>query len=274
MNRVAIRTDYHPILIISFVCVSGDCQRIGYSPDRTTLLPERIPTRFKTPCYPNGCPPDSRHLVTRTDLHPIQDTPSPDRITTRFAVILTLLLLTFVIRGDNIIAEEFYNTFYKAFTSESSETSTVAPKSISKAITENIKHDNFYGTHSKPPKLKSIEDYTWWKERFINWAKAYAHESWFCLEFRYDRPVNDKGEEIPLKSLTTDDKRNFSYEQRMIALIQSSIRDDIFALLEHDGSSKSVWEVLRVKAEGGKQIKKTKIALLKKEFDLFDSLKG
>ncbi|KAJ0433946.1 hypothetical protein HanIR_Chr17g0875851 [Helianthus annuus] len=165
------------------------------------------------------------------------------------------------------MAEEFYNTFYKAFTSESSETSTVTPKSITKVINENINHDNFYGTHSKPPKLDRIEDYTWWKEHFINWAKAYAHESWFCLEFGYDRPVNDKGEEIPLKSLNIEDKKNFSSEQRMIALIQSSIRDDMFALLQHDGSSKSVWEALRVKAEGGKQIKKNKIALLKKEFD-------
>ncbi|KAJ0846590.1 hypothetical protein HanRHA438_Chr15g0726591 [Helianthus annuus] len=60
----------------------------------------------------------------------------------------------------------------------------------------------------------------------------------------------------------------------MIALIQSSIRNDMFALLQHDGSSKSIWEALRIKAEGGKQIKKNKIALLKKEFDLFDSLKG
>ncbi|KAJ0492694.1 hypothetical protein HanIR_Chr12g0577751 [Helianthus annuus] len=172
------------------------------------------------------------------------------------------------------MAEEFYNTFYKAVTSESSETSTITPKTITKAINDNIKHDNFYGTYSKPPKLESIEDYTWWKERFINWAKAYTHESWFCMEFGYDRPVNDKGKEIPLKSLSVEDKKNFSYEQRMIALIQQSIRDDIFALLVHDGSSKSVWEALKVKSEGGKQIKKNKIALLKKEFDLFDSLKG
>ncbi|MFS7960782.1 hypothetical protein Hanom_Chr08g00707061 [Helianthus anomalus] len=42
------------------------------------------------------------------------------------------------------MAEEFYNKFYNAFTSESSETSTVAPKNISKAITENINHYNFY----------------------------------------------------------------------------------------------------------------------------------
>ncbi|KAJ0845416.1 hypothetical protein HanRHA438_Chr15g0713411 [Helianthus annuus] len=131
-------------------------------------------------------------------------------------------------------------------------------------INDNIKHENFYGTYSKPPKLEKIEDYTWWKERFLNWTKAYAHESWFCLEFGYTRPINDKKEEIPLKDLSDEDKRKFSYEQKMIALIQQSIQDDIFYLLNHDGSSKSVWEALRVKAEGGKQIKKNKIALLKR----------
>ncbi|KAJ0880667.1 hypothetical protein HanRHA438_Chr10g0465821 [Helianthus annuus] len=162
------------------------------------------------------------------------------------------------------MAEEFYNTFFNAFTSESSEIANVTPKTITKAINEKIKHDNFYGTHSKPPTLKSIEDYTWWKERFINWAKAYAHESWFCLEFGYERPKDDKGEELPFKRFSKDDKAEFAAEQRMIALIQSAIRNDIFALLNHDGSSKSVWEALRVKAEGGKQIKKNKIALLKK----------
>ncbi|MFS7977972.1 putative transcription factor interactor and regulator CCHC(Zn) family [Helianthus anomalus] len=172
------------------------------------------------------------------------------------------------------MAEEFYNTFYNAFTSDSFETSIVTPKTITKAINENIKHDNFYGTHSKPPTLESIEDYTWWKERFLNWAKAYAHESWFCLEYGYEKPKDDKGEELPFKRFSRDDKAEFAAEQRMIALIQSAIRNDIFALLNHDGSSKSAWEALGVKAEGGKQIKKNKIALLKKEFDLFDSLKG
>ncbi|KAJ0614445.1 hypothetical protein HanIR_Chr02g0062521 [Helianthus annuus] len=155
------------------------------------------------------------------------------------------------------MAEEFYNTFYNAFTSESSETSIVTPKAITKAINENIKH-NFYGTYSKPPTLESIEDQTWWKERFINWAKAYAHESWCCLEFHYSRPVDDKGEETPLKSLSVEDKREFSAEQRMIALIQSSIRNDLFALLQHDGLSKSVWEALRVKAEGVNKSRKIK----------------
>ncbi|KAJ0667629.1 hypothetical protein HanPI659440_Chr17g0679901 [Helianthus annuus] len=172
------------------------------------------------------------------------------------------------------MAEEFYNTFFNTFTSESSEIANVTPKTITKAINENIKHDNFYGTHSKPPTLESIEDYTSWKERFINWAKAYAHESRFCLEFGYGKPKDDKGEELPFKRFSRKEKSEFAAEQRMVALIQTAIRNDIFALLTHDGSSKSVWEALRVKAEGGKQIRKNKIALLKKEFDLFDNIKG
>ena len=162
------------------------------------------------------------------------------------------------------MAEEFYNTFYNVFTSESSEITTVTPKTITKAINENIKHDNFYGTHSKPPTLESIEDYTWWKERFINWAKAYAHESWFCLEFGYERPKDDKNKDLPFKKLSREERSEFAAEQRMVALIQSAIRNDIFALLTHDGSSKSVWEALRVKAEGVNRSKRTKLLYLKK----------
>ncbi|MFS8035173.1 hypothetical protein Hanom_Chr17g01589951 [Helianthus anomalus] len=54
------------------------------------------------------------------------------------------------------MAEEFFNTFYNAFTSETSEQITVTPKSISKTITDNINHGNFYENHQRPPKLMNI----------------------------------------------------------------------------------------------------------------------
>ncbi|MFS7990982.1 hypothetical protein Hanom_Chr12g01065421 [Helianthus anomalus] len=112
------------------------------------------------------------------------------------------------------MTEEFYNTFYNAFTSESSETSTVTPKSISKAITENINLDNFFGTHSKPPKLDNIENYPWWKERFINWAKLMRMKAGFAwslitIDLSTTKPKKFHSKAYPLK-----DKKN-SYEQRM-----------------------------------------------------------
>ncbi|KAJ0805240.1 hypothetical protein HanPI659440_Chr02g0047511 [Helianthus annuus] len=63
--------------------------------------------------------------------------------------------------------EEFYNEFHNAFTSE---ITTSTPKNISKAISESLKHDSLYGTNQRPPKLTNIEDYNWWKDRFINWV--------------------------------------------------------------------------------------------------------
>ncbi|XP_021995812.1 uncharacterized protein LOC110892994 [Helianthus annuus] len=60
----------------------------------------------------------------------------------------------------------------------------------------------------------------------------------------------------------------------MVTLLQQSVREDILFLLQHAETSKSMWEALKLKAEGGKDIKKNKISLLKKEFDLFGCMKG
>ncbi|XP_022040944.1 101 kDa malaria antigen-like [Helianthus annuus] len=65
--------------------------------------------------------------------------------------------------------EEFYNTFYNAFTSESSDRRAEL-KEYSKEISDNLKFENMYGSQQKPPKLMKVEDYNWWKnsERIFN----------------------------------------------------------------------------------------------------------
>ncbi|KAJ0770960.1 putative transcription factor interactor and regulator CCHC(Zn) family [Helianthus annuus] len=60
----------------------------------------------------------------------------------------------------------------------------------------------------------------------------------------------------------------------MISLLQQAIKEDIFVLLQHDKTSKSIWDALKVKFEGSENMIKSKKALLKKEFDLFSSLPG
>ncbi|KAJ0448995.1 putative transcription factor interactor and regulator CCHC(Zn) family [Helianthus annuus] len=167
--------------------------------------------------------------------------------------------------------EEFYNTFYNAFTSEDVP---ITPKNATKVISESLSYDNVYGNHQRPPKLMNIEDYHWWYERFENWVQAYAYDSWICLTLGYNKPRNDRRELINLKDFTADDKKEHSAELRMKTLLQQSIREDIFSLLQYGETSKSIWEALKVKAEGGKDIKKNKISLLKKEFDMFSCMKN
>ncbi|KAF5813672.1 hypothetical protein HanXRQr2_Chr03g0101521 [Helianthus annuus] len=60
----------------------------------------------------------------------------------------------------------------------------------------------------------------------------------------------------------------------MISLLQQAVKEDIFILLQHDDSARSIWEALRTKFEGSTEMIKNKKSLLKKEFDLFSSLAG
>ncbi|XP_021992128.1 uncharacterized protein LOC110888942 [Helianthus annuus] len=172
------------------------------------------------------------------------------------------------------MAEEFYNTFYNAFTSETITEATTVTKTVSNVISESLKYDSVYGNHQRPPKLMNIEDCHWWSTRFENWVKAYAYESWILLTFGYEKPVNDKNELRTNKQFSKIDKYNHSNELKMVTLLQQFVREDILFLLQHGETSKSMWEALKLKVEGGKDIKKNKISLLKREFELFDFMKG
>ncbi|XP_021986066.2 trichohyalin-like [Helianthus annuus] len=87
--------------------------------------------------------------------------------------------------------DEFYNTFYNAFTFESSDRRSEL-KEYSREISENLKFENMYGSQQKPPKLMKVEDYNckevlpeedavgyafvadadpdrWWKADYARW---------------------------------------------------------------------------------------------------------
>ncbi|MFS8024834.1 hypothetical protein Hanom_Chr16g01468011 [Helianthus anomalus] len=76
------------------------------------------------------------------------------------------------------MVEEFYNMFYTVYTSETTNNPIpVSTKTVSSAISENLKNDTLYGDHQGTPKLMNTEDYHWLSTRFENWVKAYANES-------------------------------------------------------------------------------------------------
>ncbi|KAJ0836310.1 hypothetical protein HanRHA438_Chr16g0765491 [Helianthus annuus] len=71
----------------------------------------------------------------------------------------------------------------------------------------------------------------------------------------------------------SDDIESFVAEQKCIALIHQSVREDIISLIEYV-NLKDLWEKLRVKCVGSAEIVKNKKKLLRKEFDLFGCLKN
>ncbi|KAJ0884606.1 putative transcription factor interactor and regulator CCHC(Zn) family [Helianthus annuus] len=157
--------------------------------------------------------------------------------------------------------EEFYNAFATAPTTPAT-------------IAQSMNMENETGTLQKPPKLMGIEEYYGWKDRFENWVQANHLRSWECIEKKYVRPRTDLGVIKAISELSDKERDMYKAEKMMISLLQQAVKEDIFILLQHDNTSRSIWEALRIKFEGSEKMIRSKKSLLKKEFDLFSSLLG
>ncbi|KAJ0742900.1 putative transcription factor interactor and regulator CCHC(Zn) family [Helianthus annuus] len=156
--------------------------------------------------------------------------------------------------------EDFYNAF-------------ATPSTPINAI-QTTMLENETGTMQKPPKLMNIEEYKGWEGRFENWVQANYLDAWECVETKYVRPLNDDEEPVPIKDLTADARKKYKDEKMMLSLLQQAVKEDIMVLLQHNGTSYSIWKALRSKFRGSEEMVKSKKSLLKKEFDLFRGLKN
>ncbi|KAJ0939838.1 hypothetical protein HanRHA438_Chr02g0065831 [Helianthus annuus] len=159
------------------------------------------------------------------------------------------------------MSEEFYNAF---------ASSPTTPASIAQVM--NLENET--GTTQNPPKLMSIEEYYGWKDIFENRVQANHLRSWECILKKYVLPRTDLQVIKELSEFTDQERNMYKAEKMMISLLQQAIKEDIFILLQHDKTSKSIWDALKVKFEGSENMIKSKKELLKKEFDLFSSLPG
>ncbi|KAJ0434146.1 hypothetical protein HanOQP8_Chr17g0665001 [Helianthus annuus] len=109
----------------------------------------------------------------------------------------------------------------------------------------------------------AIDDYSRWIKKFEDWLMAFTFPSWKSLKNGYDAG-GKKGETLS----TSDEIESFVAEQKCVALLFQSVREDIISLIEYS-SAKDLWQKLKTKCLGSTEIVKNKKKLLKKEFDLF-----
>ncbi|KAJ0922118.1 hypothetical protein HanPSC8_Chr05g0199881 [Helianthus annuus] len=153
------------------------------------------------------------------------------------------------------MSEEFYNAF----------ATPVAPVTGA----ETLYSENEMGTYQKPPKLMYIEDFKGWQNRFENWVQAYNFDAWCALNKDYEKPKNERGLEKAFCDFSESDKLKYTSEKMMISLLQQAVKEDIFVLLQLEGTARSIWNALIQKFKGSADMIKNKKALLKKSFDMF-----
>ncbi|KAJ0851919.1 hypothetical protein HanRHA438_Chr14g0632321 [Helianthus annuus] len=171
--------------------------------------------------------------------------------------------------------DDFMNPFCDVFaftsgsgddTSNNTNETTPTP-SAKKIFSDAMSVDSAYGTYNKPPKLMAIEDYIRWATRFEEWLKAFAYPNWKGLRNGFDLGVTD------YENLEENQIERYVAEQKCIALLYQSVRDDIISLIVYK-DSRDLWEKLKIKCIGSAEIVKNKKKLLRKEFDLFGCLKN
>ncbi|KAM0008023.1 putative transcription factor interactor and regulator CCHC(Zn) family [Helianthus debilis subsp. tardiflorus] len=172
---------------------------------------------------------------------------------------------------DDIFMNPFSDLFAFAGNSgddTSSSNTNENTQSAKKKLSDALEVESAFGTYNKPPKLMAIEEYSRWANKFEDWLMAFAFPSWKSLKNGYDNG-GKTGETLT----TPEEIESFIAEQKCVALLFQSVREDIISLIEYS-SAKDLWDKLKTKCLGSTEIVKNKKKLLRKEFDLFGCLKN
>ena len=160
--------------------------------------------------------------------------------------------------------EEFMNPFSEmyVFAGNSGDDSTNRTNentpSTRKTLSDALSVESAYGTYNKPPKLLAIEDYNRWAKRFEEWLKDFAYPSWKSLKNGFNN-----GREDFENMSESEEIEYFVAEQKCIALINQSVREDIISLIDYS-NAKDLWDKLQKKCVGTAEIIKNKKKLLKR----------
>ncbi|KAM0064523.1 hypothetical protein Hdeb2414_s0003g00103951 [Helianthus debilis subsp. tardiflorus] len=138
--------------------------------------------------------------------------------------------------------EEFMNPFSEMYAfagnggDDSTSRSNENVQSTRKTLSDALSVESAYGTYNKPPKLLAIEEYNRWAKRFEEWLKAFAYPSWKSLKNGFNNGRAD------FENMSENEEiEYFVAEQKCIALINQSVREDIISLIEYS-NAKDLWE--------------------------------
>ncbi|XP_021975529.1 glutathione S-transferase T3-like [Helianthus annuus] len=71
-------------------------------------------------------------------------------------------------------------------------------------------------------------------------------ECWFSIIYEYSEPIADDGQKKSLLLFDESERTKFINEKKMIIFLQQSVKDDILTLLQHKGTTFSMWNALKL----------------------------
>ena len=127
---------------------------------------------------------------------------------------------------------------------------------------------------NRPP-LFGGEGYAYWKVRMKIFIQAIDNEIWKTVEKGPHIPytlVEDVQMLTPEDKWTEDDKKKIQLDYKAKNIITSALSYDEFFRVSQCSSAKEMWDTLQVTHEGTSEVRRARLNVLMREYELFQML--
>ena len=142
-----------------------------------------------------------------------------------------------------------------------------------------INYDNEIGTISKPPRLTAVTDYSMWKLRFKSFVYFNDYNLWISITRGPHKPeIQEAGgtRMIPLdpERYSEQDIRQIEKDMKAYGVLTMALPNEIYHNFKECKSAKELWDAMEMRYEGSSELKESKRDRLKKQYELFEYIKG
>ncbi len=134
------------------------------------------------------------------------------------------------------------------------------------------------GQSNNRPRFFSVKNYAYWKERIRIFIQSIDYNIWKIVVSGPKIPTKTSADGVvtPKEEAewNEDDKKKIELNAKAINLLHCAISFEEYRKVSRCKTAKEIWEKLQVTHEGTKQVKETRIDMLRKEYEMFSMKDG
>jgi len=121
---------------------------------------------------------------------------------------------------------------------------------------------------SRPPLFKG-QNYELWKMRMIGFIQYNDMEIINIIKVDIPTLIDKSGELLPLESMTLEEKRICQNNAKARHIITCALSEEEISKVHAIVSAKEMWDTLALTYEGSKEVKRNKLTMLKRQYEMF-----
>nr|KYP35862.1 hypothetical protein KK1_043068 [Cajanus cajan] len=122
---------------------------------------------------------------------------------------------------------------------------------------------------NRPPLFRGTK-YEYWKQRMIAFFDACPIDMWDVVEQGNYFPLDQVGNEIPKVQWSEEQKQRFVLNSKARNALMCALSEEEYTKVHNFRSAKHMWDTLALTYEGSLDVKRYKLSLLARKYELFE----